>query len=145
MEKPDDQEAQVTLGEVLNSEGRYGEAADFYLRAKLPYMAAWSYYRNRQAPEANAAADQALAMKRSVKYLMLKIEVTIALEDRNAALSLIAEIPASAYTDDRTASSVVNVALSLSDSEKVLEILRSTRVIGSRGLFRGRGSPALPT
>ena len=50
MEKPDDQEAQVTLGEVLNSEGRYGEAADFYLRAKLPYMAAWSYYRNRQAP-----------------------------------------------------------------------------------------------
>ena len=45
---------------------------DFYLRAKLPYMAAWSYYRNRQAPEANAAADQALAMK-PVSYTHLDV------------------------------------------------------------------------
>ena len=77
LEKPDDQEAQVTLGEALNSEGRHGEAGDFYLKAKLPFMAALAYYSNGQVADAISAADQALALKRSVKNLMLKISVTM--------------------------------------------------------------------
>jgi tetratricopeptide (TPR) repeat protein len=124
-EKPDDPEAQVTLGEILNSEGRHGEAAKLYLQAKLPFLAANAFLQSGRVTEANAAADQALAMKRSAKNLQLKFGVELFLEDLKSARPFIDEIPPSTYTEDKTAWLLVFDCLLIRDSEKALDILKS--------------------
>jgi tetratricopeptide (TPR) repeat protein len=120
-ENPNDQVNQIALGQVLESGNRFGEAADFLLKAKIPLLAAWDYFADGQIEKANAAADQALAMKRSVKNLWGKIIVMQVAEDRNAALSLLAEIPPSAYTDDKTAEGLASALILYREPEKGLE------------------------
>jgi tetratricopeptide (TPR) repeat protein len=124
-ENPNDLGNQITLAHVLRSEGRFGEAADFCMKVNLPLLAAYIYLDAERFDKANAAADQALKMKRSVMNLQCKILMMQIAEDRNAALSLIDEIPPSAYTDDKIAEALALALLLYREPEKALKVLNS--------------------
>jgi tetratricopeptide (TPR) repeat protein len=124
-EKPDDPEARVTLANALDSEGRHGEAAELLLQAKFPGLAANEFLQIGRVAEADAAADQALAMNRSAGNLLLKVEMEIFSEDLKSARLFIDEIPPSTYTDDKTAWVLVFDCLLVRDSEKALDIVKA--------------------
>ena len=126
LETPNDQETLVTLGQSIAEQGRSKEAAEFFSREKMPYMAAVWYISGGFPKESLESIDQALALKRSNKCLWLRVNILDALfEDPNAVLQAADQIPQSGYTDEKTATDLLFVYLKFGRYEKVLEIAQS--------------------
>jgi tetratricopeptide (TPR) repeat protein len=125
LETPHDQETLVTLGESIGGQGRSKEAAEFYSREKMPYMASVYYTLGGLPNESLKAIDQALALKRSNKSLCARASILEALEDANAVLEALDQIPQSAYTDEKSATVLMFEYLKFGRYEKVVEIARS--------------------
>jgi tetratricopeptide (TPR) repeat protein len=145
-EKPDDSRALETLANLLRDEGRHGEAADLFKRAKSFNAAGWAYFLDGRFDEAAAVIDRALAVDRSVPNLELKSMIESAgREDLDAAQAALDQLPASALLDDHPASVAAYLRLHRREPEKMLEILRaiprdwlsSSQYVGPRAFLAG--------
>ncbi len=125
LETPHDQETLVTLGESIASQGRTKEAAEFYSREKMPFMASVWYNLGGYPKESLEAIDQALALKRSNKCLCQRVTVLDTLEDANAVRQAADQVPQSAYTDEKCAMQLMFAYLKYGRFDKVVEIARS--------------------
>jgi tetratricopeptide (TPR) repeat protein len=145
-EEPDDHRVLELLAQLLRDQGRQGEAADMFKRAKSFNAAGWAYFLAGRFDEAAAVIDQALASDRSVPNLELKSMIESAgREDLDAAQAALDQLPASALLEDHPASVAVYLRLQRREPEKMLEILRaiprdwlsSSQFVGPKAFLSG--------
>jgi Tfp pilus assembly protein PilF len=128
-ERPNDARVADHLGLLLRADGRTAEAAEFFLRAKNPAGAAWTYFETDDAVKARQALQQALPTDRSPDTLMLSalLEADVA-EDLDAAQRALDEIPPSARMQDSIAGVQVSIALALGRRQRVLDWVETVLV-----------------
>jgi tetratricopeptide (TPR) repeat protein len=145
-ERPGDQRTLETLAQLLRDEGRNGEAADMFKRAKSFNAAGWAYFLTGRFDEAAAVIDQALASDRSVSNLELKSMIESAgREDLDGAQAALDQLPASALLEDHPASVAAYLRFQRREPEKMLEILRaiprdwlsSSQYVGPKAFLTG--------
>ncbi len=146
-EEPDDHRVLELLAQLLRDQGRNGEAADMFKRAKSFNAAGWAYFLTARFDEAAAVIDQALASDRSVPNLELKSMIASAgREDLDAAQAALDQLPASALLEDHPASVAVFLRRQRREPEKMLEILRaiprdwlsSSQFVGPKAYLTGQ-------
>lgn len=122
------------LGLVLNAVGRSDEAMIYYERAaalpggdaKALLAKGQILYRKQRFAEAEAAVNEALALRPTSAGRVAKINFMVGRGELDAAKSLIETVPASALTDDRSASTAARLWLWRREPEKALAVLRGT-------------------
>jgi tetratricopeptide (TPR) repeat protein len=125
-ERADDVRVFDHLGLVLREQGRMEEAAQFFLQAKNPGGAAWTYTAAGDYPRAMEAVELALTRDSGVSNLTLKAILEYRWrEDLDAAQAAIDRLPGSAMLDESFAMNAVWIALFRRESEKALRIVRS--------------------
>jgi len=146
-ERPGDHRVPEILANLLRDEGRHGEAADIFKRAKSFNAAGWAYFLDRRFDEAAAVIDQALASDRSVPNRELKSIIESAgREDLDAAQAALDQLPASALLEDHPATVAVFLRRQRREPEKMLEILRaisrdwlsSSQFVGPKAYLTGQ-------
>jgi len=125
-ERPDDQELQVQLGEVLREQERFAEAAALFEQIGVFELAGWSWFQAGRFADAYAPVKRAVVEHRTTTALSLKTRIEVDwFQDLSLAQATADQLRPSELQEGSGVVIVTELAFSRRDPERMLQILNA--------------------